>query len=307
LRLSSAAPWPERIAQARSFFDRFEPDFISLQFVCYGFHPRGFDFRLPRRFAAVCDGWRVQMMFHELWVGAETGASAKHRLIGSLQRRMVLETVRRIRPILVHTSNGGYIHLLKQNGVHAERLSIPGCVRPSPDDTQGMRIDGEWCFGMFGTLHPVWPPEPLFAHLKKVPGLKEILHIGGIGTGEDLWKEMTGRYAGDFTFRRTGVLNEDGLRAAFDEIDIGIATTPWDIIGKSASVATMLDLGLPVIVNRDDVHYPGWREPGWTPQLIRMDENLPDKLMAARRQPADWSAPRVAARFLEHLETNLSA
>ena len=41
LRLPSALPWPECIAQATQQLDRFDPEWVSLQFVCYTFHPKG--------------------------------------------------------------------------------------------------------------------------------------------------------------------------------------------------------------------------------------------------------------------------
>lgn len=41
LRLPSTTAWAERAIEARRGLDTFAPDFVSLQFVCYGFQARG--------------------------------------------------------------------------------------------------------------------------------------------------------------------------------------------------------------------------------------------------------------------------
>ena len=49
LRLGPSLPWPERLRLARAFLDRFRPDRLSVQFVCYGWHPKGIAFGIGRR------------------------------------------------------------------------------------------------------------------------------------------------------------------------------------------------------------------------------------------------------------------
>src|SRR3974377_1356146 len=41
LRLSASRPWHARVRSARAFLQSFPPDWVSLQFVCYGFHRKG--------------------------------------------------------------------------------------------------------------------------------------------------------------------------------------------------------------------------------------------------------------------------
>ena len=85
-------------------------------------------------------------------------------------------------------------------------------------------------------------------------------------------------------------------------IDFGIATTPWELIGKSGATAAMLDHGLPVIVSRDDVHIPVDVEPEPQPLLCKMDAQLPSWLLnVAQRQPPREHVTEVAERFLADL------
>jgi glycosyltransferase involved in cell wall biosynthesis len=304
LRLSARTPWPERVVEARAWLTEFAPDGISLQFVCYGFHPRGLVGRIAVHLRVLLAGWPVQIFFHELWLGDEIGAPWKDRAVGWLQRRGVFNLLRQIDVRAVQTSNAAYVHLLTRHGIRARRLPMFGSL-PLPRPAAA-RAANPPTFVFFGTLHPVWPPEPFFTHLRTLNVPVILAHVGRIGSGANLWTQLEREYGTHFTFRRAGELPPPEIAAFFAEADFGIATTPWALIGKSASVAAMLDCGLPVIVNRDDVQYRGLPELAADhPLLIRMNHDLPAQLRAAQRRPARLRLPEVAAQFLADWEAAL--
>lgn len=302
LRLPSAQPWSIRLSRARQWLDAFAPDFISLQFVNYGFHPRGFAIRTAARLRELFSGWPVQVFLHELWIGGETGASWKHRVLGGWQRRGVLSLLRPLEVRVIHTSNAAYVRRLERQGLAAKRLPLFGSL---PLPTESHREKGDTLtFALFGTLHPIWPAEPLFAHLRALNRPIEIVHAGNMGAGEALWSRLESAYGATFRFRRLSRLSPPALADFFARADFGVATTPWAIIGKSASVAAMLDCGLPVIVNRDDVHYSGVpEEPGDTPLLIKMGANLPAQLGSVSRGTPALRKHEVVDQFLTDWET----
>lgn len=301
LRLPATQTWPRRIARARQWLEAFAPDWISLQFVNYGFHPRGFVAGVTLRLRELFIGWPVQVFLHELWIGEESGASWKHRLLGWGQRRGVCALLRALDVRVVHTSNAAYVQRLARRGVAAKRLPLFGAL-PLPV-TEHAGPGEALTFVLFGTLHPVWPPEPLFEQLRALQRPIEIVHAGNIGAGESLWPQMESTYGAAFRFRRLGRLSPQALADVFATADFGVATTPWAIIGKSASVAAMLDCGLPVIVNRDDVRYPGVPdEPADTPLLIKMSPDLPTQLRAASRRPPALRKAAVVEQFLADWE-----
>lgn len=302
LRLGAGQPWRDRIKMARDFLDAFSPDFASLQFVCYGFHPRGIEHRLARRLEKIAGRLSMQVMFHELWIGAEKNARLKERLVGMLQRRVILDVLRRLNVRAVHTSNPAYVALLQARGIRAGRLPLFGNI---PVRDAKHKTGEEWTFGFFGTLHPVWPPEPLFSHLRESCKKIVIAHVGRLGSGEVLWEKIARDYAGVFEFRRLGEQPPEKIADFFSSIDFGIATSPWELVGKSGTVAAMLEHGLPVIVNRDDVHYAGWREEEASSQLIKMDRNLLEKIRMAKRLPPRSILPDVVAQFLKEMERAL--
>jgi hypothetical protein len=301
LRLPASLPWPDRIVRARRFLENFSPDWVSLQFVAFGFHPRGLVDRLVPHFQSLLDGWPVHVFLHELWLGEERGASWKHRLLGWMQRRGILSLLRALDVRLIHTSNSAYVHLLRRQGLPARRLPLFGSL-PLPSAKYAPR--DALHLVLFGTLHPVWPPEPLFSHLRSLQRRIELCHVGEIGAGQALWRQLETAGNGNFGFARLERRSSQEIADLFAMADFGIATTPWSLIGKSASVAAMLDCGLPVIVNRDDICYPGVPdEPPDTPLLIKMGPDLSAQLQAAERQPAQLRRPEVAGQFLADWET----
>jgi hypothetical protein len=93
------------------------------------------------------------------------------------------------------------------------------------------------------------------------------------------------------------------VSAFLQGVDLGIATTPWEIIGKSATAAAMVDHGLPVIVSRDDVRFRVPSEPTPEPLLYKMDSRLPQWLISGPgRQAARSRLPGMADTFLSDLE-----
>jgi hypothetical protein len=302
LRLSPSLAWPERVEKAKEFLSAFKPDFVSLQFVCYGFHPRGIDFGLAGRLGEIIGRRPVQIMFHELWIGAEQGAPLKDRLVGNVQRSLLLRLPRVLDARVIHTSNAAYAAMLRERNVTAELLPLFGAI--PINGTPPFPRDDTLVLGMFGALPPVWPPEPLLSLLAGTGRKITLAHIGGIGAGAGLWDKMERRYRGAVEFKRLGTQSPERIAQFLGaETDLGIATVPWELAGKSGAVAAMLEHGLPVIVNRDDWHLNKGADAGHvSPLLVKMDESLPEKLSTLRRARPQSRLPETAAQFLNALE-----
>jgi hypothetical protein len=108
LRLPDNSPWSQRILEARKWLDTFNPEWISLQFVIFGFHPKGLCFGLGEKIAAINSKASWNVMFHELWLGLGENSSLKLRLWGSLQRIIIRDLIKRLRPRTVHTQADPY-------------------------------------------------------------------------------------------------------------------------------------------------------------------------------------------------------
>lgn len=321
LRLSAAATWEQRAHEAAAWLDARDVDWVSLQFVPYGYHAKGMVHGLERHLRALARSRPVHVMFHETWIGAELEASMRQRLVGRVQRAGVLRLVRGIQPTLVHTSNPAYRALLGAASVPAHLLPLWGNV-PVVRDAPGWLAEQllragiapkaerkyTWCFGLFGSLHGAWRAEPLFAHLAAAARQHDrrvvIASIGRQGAaGAVLWKTIAQRYARQFSFCAFGERPAEEVSWFLQELDYGIATTPWQVIGKSGTVAAMLEHGVPVIVSRDDVSFAE-STPTPTPcepLLYRMDDDLPRWLAATHRASPRERLPALAAQFLRDL------
>lgn len=300
LRLGEGVSWSERIAQAKQYMDEFEPDFASLQFVCYGFHRRGLDLGLPGKLKRLLNAPIDHLFFHELWIGAELGASLKARILGALQRRCIVRLVRDLAPKRVQTSNPAYRHLLSGIGVAADVLPLFGNI-PIIDAAQGHRAEG-WHFIMFGAVPPKWPAEPLLPLLLASGKNISITHVGRIGAGQAVWDEMVRCYGDRIRFKRAGEQPAERVSQLLKEADFGVATVPWALVGKSGSVAAMIEHGLPVVVNRDDVRIPGFVEQGPPePQLLRMGVDLVARLEGVKQGLRGSRLPAIADQFLAQI------
>jgi hypothetical protein len=322
LRLPFTMPWAERLRLAQQFAAASAADWVSLQFVPYSFQRWGLAAKLVRALPDLVGSSRLHVMFHEIWI--EGGASPRKRLVSAAQRRAVLALARFPRS-LVHTSNLTYQYALAQQGVRAGRLalfgSIPigsgsaaawlaprlesvGCDAISGD---AVRRGGWWLFALFGTIHPVWPPQPLLDELQAAAAAAgkriALVSAGRQGAGEFIWTGMAADFGARVPMLQLGEQPAPRISELFNSVDFGIATTPFALVGKSATVAAMLDHGLPVVVNRDDCRWPAPEtdDDREAALLIRMESDLPARLRHARRLPAAWGLPRVAAQWLGEL------
>jgi hypothetical protein len=310
--------WKERIQLARQFLDAFSPDWISLQFVPYGFHPKGLPFGLAGRLQRLIGKTPLHLMFHELWIGAAKSSPWPHRIVGPLQQLCIRKLIRTLKPSVVHTSIPVYQAMLAQIGTTAEVLPLFGNIPVAevneemalPELTEvGLGHDPSgsprWLGVIFGTIHPEWKPEPLIAKLREMArslGKKlTLVSLGSAGaSGEKIWAAMQATYP-DLRCIKLGRRSDLTISHVLQLADFGIATTPWQLIGKSGSVAAMLDHGLPVIVTRDDWYLRGQDSPlkeaesrFLTPQQFAVQKILP----AREQQKSDESGLDYVVRQL---------
>lgn len=323
LRIPDSVPWPRRVAAAREFMERAGVSRISFQFVPYTYSPKGIVRTAAPYLVQLAEGRTIHMMFHELWIGNSMNSPFKHRLVGAIQRHYVIGLVRKLAPAAVHSSNPVYAALLARYGIRAGVLPLFGNVPVHPQAGTEQALDifrkagvdlcaperpAYWVGGIFGSIHQEWTPEPFFTELVKVAAReKRTIVVAGIGRfgvkGDRIWSEMVRRYAGRFRFALLGPLSAESISWVFRVLDFGISTTPWRVLGKSSTGASMTDHGLPIIVTRDD-----WRprpaldvEFNYPPLIRRFEPGHLDDFahfLANKREPAS-TRHAVAGRFIE--------
>lgn len=326
-RLGSTASFRSRVSATRRAIEAFGPSWASVQFVPYSYSTRGVPLSFVRSLSSIAGQARLHVMFHETWIGANR--SWRRWLVSKAQRHSVLQIGRHAD--VVHTSNTYYRDQLVAHGIDACTLPLFGSVPVEADDgmtapcrsrwlDEALHVGGcdpfsrdrWWLFAMFGTLHPIWPPEPLLS-LLRVAAMKAgrqiaIVSVGHVGSGEVLWREMSERYR-DMVFVRLGEQPASRIAGVFKAADFGIATTPHFILGKSATAAAMFDHGLPVIVNRDDGPSTSGRvdhDERRSALTLRLTDVTAVRLQTVKRRPPEWGLHRCADEWLAALERHES-
>jgi hypothetical protein len=90
------------------------PDWISLQFVVFAFHKKGLPYGLGNLLSEAFKGRRLQIMFHELWLGMDRGSNMKYAIWGFIQKRIVTSLLHKLKPSILHTNSDWYATQLKK-------------------------------------------------------------------------------------------------------------------------------------------------------------------------------------------------
>jgi hypothetical protein len=324
VRLPYRLSWRARLNTVERITAERPLDWASLQFVPYSFQRCGWPAHLVWHLQSRLAPARLHVMLHEIWI--EGGRSWKQRLVSAGQRHLVRKLCRQS-GVLVHTSNRTYQDALAGQRITAARLPLFGSLPLSAGQAwewltpalaaAGCDADrnraGWWLCVVFGTLHPVWPPEPLLSRLASAAAGAHrriaLLSVGRLGSGESLWRRLETDYAARIPTVRLGELSAERISELLNTVDFGIATSPYSLLGKSATVAAMFEHGLPVIVNRQD---------GWTPSsepldpterdlVIRPDDRFERRLTTVKRGHPQRRLPAVARQFLADLDAASSA
>ncbi|MGD0812844.1 MAG: hypothetical protein ABSA83_04515 [Verrucomicrobiota bacterium] len=327
LRLPINLPWRRRIAESRHWLEVFDPDWISLQFVPFGFHRKGLCFGLGKRLRQLNTRALWHIMFHELWLGLGEKPSIKHRLWGAMQRSLIMNLTVCLRPWVVHTQAEAHRITLKRNNIEASLLSLFGNIPYADGDgwreilepllakATGRHQERSKLYlaGVLGRIPPEWSLEgavdTIFPLTQRFQSRLTLVFFG-----KDHLTPLARRNLVRATGNRADIIfsgerTDFEMSAILQMLDLGIATTPRQIIQKSGSVAAMLEHGLPILVTRDDwrLSGPASAAEGESPSLLSPKQFAALQTLPLRKlQPRpDNSVKAVAAQMLAALESSL--
>lgn len=254
-RLPSKWNFRRKFTRAKQWVTKFNPQWISLQFVLFGFQKKGLTFGLSRFLQNLGKERRWEIMFHELWVGMDEKATLKYLCWSWLQRLCIQSLVTSLSPKVVHTQSHLYQLQLAKIAIGAKYLPLFGNIPlikqknifNHNDESKSFRTDLN--FVIFGSIHPGSPIE-MFA--------KEVAQYGNI-TKTDVKLTLIGHSGAEqnhwiSVWQSVGlpveVLGDQPPERVSDVLSaasIGITTTPLLLLEKSGSVAAMREHNLPVL------------------------------------------------------------
>lgn len=299
--------------------DFFKPDICSLQLVVYGFHRRGWMRSFNSNFAPILANYKIHLMWHELWIGQLTNSTLKEKIEGHWQKLQLFKTLKIIKPKLQHTSVGFYQMLLKKQKIEVKIL--PLFSNFSLEKAQNFNIyeklnlvpkqPAPLLLVSFGTIYSNFPFKQWLADAiewTKQSGRSIILcSIGKTGSSNKTWKAWEQNIVDEgiesIKLYALGMLLPSEIQSVFTNADVGLSLTPFEGWGKSGSVATMLESGLPVIAYEYGIS-PFHFIPETTTGLIAFKNNVSNKWpLNFERHAAHSKLAFVCEQFIADLET----
>jgi hypothetical protein len=313
-RLGSDVRWRKRMHQAARFAGNMQPDWVSLHYAPAAFHELGLPFRLAGRLRRIAGRRPWHVMFHELWLGLAADVRPPHRLLGSLQRRIVRHLLRTLKPARIHTPSTPNAEALRRLATDPVRLPLFATL-PIPDPPPAyagpphQRADRTLRAGVFGPIPPDWDP---LAHLLQLADWAVAHHcqfefwlIGHTGHhASDLCAGIRGALNDSVRVMHAGTESANHAALAIAGLDIGFAPAPWPLIEQSSTAATCLDLGVPVVVTRDGGSKstrPPWQIPARPHLHPPYHRSVDWDSILNSRQPPRTGVPAFVDAFLADL------
>ena len=191
--------------------------------------------------------------FHEIWVGAYPHASWRERFNGWRQRKEILRFLRIAIARSITCSNSAAKDRLIQSGIEAKHLYLFGNVPYTP--SEDISVSSNLRIALFGTPYEKFPYNLLAEKLAEISAsLKKPVELRVIGrqrVNEGLHQIRKISKESNFSLSETGELSTQSISIELQTCDLGLCTTPYDVLGKSGAVAAMLEHGLPVIAFDD--------------------------------------------------------
>ena len=319
LRLPATLPWSERVPRARKVAEAFVPDWISWQFVLYGFDSRGLGFGLGKNLSEIAGDRRNHMMFHESWAGESAGSTFKERALGLLQRRSVCGVLKKLAPPVLHTHTPLYQLLLRELGAEAKLLPLFGNIPVTPyprfdwlaDKWPEMypHLSGDeraswWVFVIFGTIHPEWNAadfrQRAIAAAEQAGKRCAFISIGRPGdlAGPTL-QQLRADQNDSWRALELGPQSDEDISQCLLTADFGVSPGPPELLSKSGTTAALIEHGLPVIATRESSVYAKYTPEMLVPEMSRIVRDFNLKLV--KTEPGSL-LPGVAGQFIEDLQ-----
>jgi len=296
LRAPDIFSQPSQARELAAWLHEFSPDWASVQFTPFGFHPRGLGGKRASFLREMMPlTTRRHIMLHEIWLQPGRDGTLRHRALGWAQRRSVdAWTGPGWRPEVVHTQARLHQARLRARGAAVELL--PLCTtftRANISKTDARLIVAAWLqakeqstdpnaywLGHFGAFHQSGEEFMKFARevvnqLKLRGQRAAFLALGRAASVASIFVEAA-HLIPEADFRVIGELSAEKVSLAMQACDAAFTSTPWDITEKSSAVAAWRALDIPVLVTRvgatDAKVLSPWPDPGL---ILATEPNFP--------------------------------
>jgi hypothetical protein len=249
-RIPKATHYNQRLPITQEIVKEVAPDWISLQFVPYGFDSKGLPFWLLRFLKQLKGFHQWHIMFHELWLGIEKESSLKNKFIGCVQLKLIKFMMTSLSFIVIHTQSKLHLHYLNKHKIATSLLPLFGNI-PVLKMTKQTEAEAELQLVIFGTIHhgALISLVDFIVDAKKMMKANsrtyKFIFIGRNGTSINNLIQKLQEHT--ISFDIMGELNEIEISKHLSKAFYGISTTPYKISEKSGAIAAMKEHGLNVL------------------------------------------------------------
>lgn len=235
-------------------------DAVVWHYVPTGFSSKGLPFWIGQTAPLLGrHSGKLVVILHEIWAGGE-GKPLRLRVAGYLQKRILANWLGKLKkPLLVTTSaytaqlitNEGLVAawcpVFSNLGKTASAQGLPESVVAICNHTAIRKAI------FFGSMPPDTCTGEIIRFLEKLAGEDgtkvQVWHLG-LGQVDTLWLPLQEAAAANpaFAFERLGPLAAPAINYLMQKADWGLSTYPYQLWGKSGSMAAMRANGLPVMV-----------------------------------------------------------
>ncbi|MBV9960780.1 MAG: hypothetical protein JO072_00915 [Parafilimonas sp.] len=258
LRLSESLSWKKRMAVAKKLVNDLNPDWISLQYVPFGFHLKGLPFNLGEKLKQLNGKASWHIMFHELSVNRFE--SFKFKMWALLQVRIIRSLLFKLQPRVIHTNTELYRYRLKEINFASTVLPLFSNISRNIGNQDSfneampefIRIHrNEYIIGtLFGAFdYKRWNMQSLLNKFNYRFTQKRvaIVSIGRMPAGHHQWEELKKVYP-QVLFLSLGEQSPSFISNWLSSYtDFGILTTLPELAGKSGSFMAFKEHGVPVV------------------------------------------------------------
>ncbi|TRW24630.1 glycosyltransferase family 4 protein [Flavobacterium zepuense] len=259
-RLSGSDSWEHRMNKIQGYLDGFNPDWLSLHYVPYAFHPKGLPAKFVNSIKALRLKARTQIVFHEIWQGESSESTLKDKIIGFVQRRIAFKLIKITNAVHVTTTNDYYKNCFVKRGIKATRIPVFSNMPvgnasgqavlntlPAEIDDKDKYVLGVFFGGFHSHKDLAGNLKVLAANIKSQ--LNKQLVVTHIGRSGGIEQDMEAVKAA--TGLKCFVLGEWSEQDVADYLwyaDVGLSNYPKVLYEKSGSIAALLNNSCPVIL-----------------------------------------------------------
>lgn len=259
LRIPKAFKNKFRFEEIDAFITSFNPDCISLQYVVFSFHDKGLPFLFNRHLAKRIKRYRVHIMFHELWLGINEKRTFKYALWGSVQRFIIYNLTKGLRPVQINTSTNLYKSKLSELGIRAGILPLFSNIPVCKVDANNLSSDSSLNLVLFGTIRQGVAVDRFAREVAaySIENKRNVVlnFIGRCGVEQDRWIALW--TAVNLEVRIWGEQSEFSISSILSGASMGLTTTHVGSLEKSGSVAAMREHGLPILCLSSEMDVAG--------------------------------------------------